>query len=192
MVETFGASTLAVAVAEIGDKTQLLAILLAARFRRPFAILAGILIATLLNHAAAAALGYFAADWLNGAPFQLFIGAAFLAMAGWALIPDKDDGLAAESTRRGAFMSTLTLFFIVEMGDKTQIATGLLAARFNDIAVVVLGTTAGMMLANAPAVWLGEKATRLMPLRAMRVVAAALFALMGVWVIADAASNAFL
>jgi Ca2+/H+ antiporter, TMEM165/GDT1 family len=176
-----------VAIAEIGDKTQLLAIVLAARFRRPAPIILGILAATLLNHAAAAALGYIVAQWLSGWVFQLIVGGAFLAMAAWALIPDKEDDRALSRSRGGVFLTTLVAFFLVEIGDKTQIATSLLAARFHDVVLVTIGTTIGMMAANIPAVLFGEAATRVVPLRYVRMAAAAIFALIGVWVMLAAA-----
>ncbi|MDB5467655.1 MAG: hypothetical protein JWQ46_2417, partial [Phenylobacterium sp.] len=149
-----------VAVAEIGDKTQLLAIVLAAKFRKPLPIILGILAATVLNHAAAATLGYFISRWLTGQVFQTVVGVAFIAMAAWALVPDKEDEGAADRSHGGVFLTTLVSFFFVEIGDKTQIATSLLAARFHDIALVTVGTTLGMMAANVPAVLLGEAATR--------------------------------
>ena len=175
-----------VAIAEIGDKTQLLAIVLAARFRAPVPIILGILCATLLNHAAAATLGYFIAQWLSGQTFQLVVGAAFILMAAWALIPDKEDGRAEKTGAGGVFLTTLIAFFLVEIGDKTQIATSLLAARFHDIALVTAGTTLGMMAANMPAVFLGESVTRLVPLAYVRASAALLLAITGAVVIAAA------
>ena len=175
-----------VAIAEIGDKTQLLAIVLAARFRAPVPIILGILCATLLNHAAAATLGYFIAQWLSGQTFQLVVGAAFMLMAAWALIPDKEDGRADKTGAGGVFLTTLIAFFLVEIGDKTQIATSLLAARFHDIALVTTGTTLGMMAANVPAVFLGESVTRLVPLAYVRASAALLLAITGAVVIAAA------
>jgi putative Ca2+/H+ antiporter (TMEM165/GDT1 family) len=175
-----------VALAEIGDKTQLLAIVLAARFRKPAPIILGILAATLLNHAAAATLGYFIAQWLSGQTFRIIVGIAFIAMAAWALIPDKEDDRAATASSGSVFLTTLVAFFLVEIGDKTQIATSLLAARFNDIVLVTIGTTLGMMLANVPAVFLGEAATKIVPLKYVRIAAALVFAAIGVWVIASA------
>lgn len=183
MFEPLYVSTGVVAIAEIGDKTQLLAIVLAARFRKPLPIIAGILAATLLNHAAAATLGFLIARWLSGQLFQFIVGAAFIAMAGWALIPDKEDDAALDRSRGGVFLTTLVAFFIVEIGDKTQIATSLLAARYHQIAMVTVGTTLGMMLANVPAVLMGEAATRVVPLKVVRIVAATIFALIGVWVL---------
>ncbi len=182
-MEAFLTSTGVVAIAEIGDKTQLLAIVLAARFRKPLPILLGILAATLLNHAAAAWLGVLVAQWLEGPVFQAVIGAAFIAMAAWALIPDKEDEGAGAKTPGGVFLTTLIAFFLVEIGDKTQIATSLLAARFENVTIVTAGTTLGMMLANAPAVLLGEAATKVVPLKVVRLIAAAIFALIGAWVL---------
>jgi putative Ca2+/H+ antiporter (TMEM165/GDT1 family) len=175
-----------VALAEIGDKTQLLAIVLAARFRKPTPIILGILAATLLNHAAAATLGYLVAQWLSGQTFRIIVGGAFIAMAAWALIPDKEDERASTASSGGVFLATLIAFFLVEIGDKTQIATSLLAARFNDIVLVTIGTTLGMMLANVPAVLLGEAATKIVPLKYIRIAAALVFAGIGVWVILSA------
>ncbi len=175
-----------VALAEIGDKTQLLAIVLAARFRAPVPIILGILCATLLNHAAAAALGFIIAQWLSGQTFQLVVGAAFIAMAAWALVPDKDDERGAQTNAGGVFLTTLAAFFLVEIGDKTQIATSLLAARFHDIALVTAGTTLGMMAANVPAVFFGEAVTRVVPLKYVRIAAALLMAATGLWVIVAA------
>jgi Ca2+/H+ antiporter, TMEM165/GDT1 family len=174
-----------VALAEIGDKTQLLAIILAARFRKPLPIILGILAATMLNHAAAATLGYLISEWLTGRLFQTIIGVGFVLMAGWALIPDKADQGVAENKkpRYGVFLITVVTFFLVEIGDKTQIATSLLAARFQSIALVTVGTTLGMMLADVPAVFLGEVVTRIVPLRYVRIGAAVVFALIGVWVL---------
>lgn len=187
-LQPFLISTGLVAVAEIGDKTQLLAIMLAARFRRPLPIILGILLATILNHAGAAAIGFVAAKWLSGPAFQLLVGAGFVAMAAWALVPDKGDEAAGGRSDGGVFLTTLVAFFLVEIGDKTQIATTLLAARFRDIAIVAAGTTLGMMIANVPAVFLGEAATRVVPLRYVRFAAAAVFALIG----ASALAAAFL
>ena len=182
-LEPFFTSVAVVAVGEIGDKTQLLAVVLAARFRKPAPIILGILAATILNHTLAATLGYLIADFLSGMGFRLAVGAAFVAMAGWALIPDKADDAAAAATRGGVFLTTLVSFFLVEIGDKTQIATSLLAARYHQIAMVAAGTTIGMMIADVPAVLLGEAATKIVPLRYVRMAAAAVFAVIGVWVI---------
>lgn len=186
LLEAFFISTGLVAVAEIGDKTQLLAIMLAARFRRPVPIILGILVATLANHGLAATLGFVVAEYLTGPAFQILVGVGFVAMAAWALIPDKDDEDAGSRTAGGVFLTTLVAFFLVEIGDKTQIATTLLAARFHDILVVAAGTTLGMMLANVPAVFLGEAATKVVPLKYVRIAAAVVFALIGVSVLAAA------
>lgn len=172
-----------VALAEVGDKTQLLAIVLAARFRKPVAIILGILCATLLNHAIAASLGYVVAQWLTGTTFQLFLGIGFILMGRWALLPDKEDDRAASATGRSIFLTTLVAFFLVEIGDKTQIATSLLAARFQDVVLVTIGTTLGMMAANVPAVLFGEAVTRIVPLMVVRVIAALLLWATGAWII---------
>jgi putative Ca2+/H+ antiporter (TMEM165/GDT1 family) len=179
-------STGVVALAEIGDKTQLLAIVLAAKFRKPLPIILGIFTATLLNHAAAATLGYYISQWLEGPTFRLIVGAAFVIMAAWALIPDKEDEGASSRSVGGVFLTTTIAFFFVEIGDKTQIATSLLAAQYADILFVTLGTTLGMMLANIPAVYFGEAVTRLVPLRYVRIGAALLFAVIGAWIIVGA------
>ena len=183
ILEPLLTSTAVVAIGEIGDKTQLLAIVLAAKFRKPVPILLGIRAATLLNHAAAATLGYYLSDWLSGQVFRVVVGLAFLAMASWALIPDKMDDELKTLGRGGIFLTTLVTFFIVEIGDKTQIATSLLAARYHQIALVTAGTTLGMMIADVPAVLLGEAATKIVPLRIVRLVAAGMFALIGAWVL---------
>ena len=182
-LEALLVSTGVVAIAEIGDKTQLLAMVLAARFRRPLPIILGILVATLLNHAAAAGVGYYIAQWLSGRIFQVVVGLAFIAMAGWALIPDKEDEDAAAKSHGGVFLTTLVAFFLVEIGDKTQIATSLLAARFHQLVWVTAGTTLGMMLANVPAVLLGEAATKVISLKLVRIVAAVMFGLIGLSVV---------
>ncbi len=182
-MEALFTSTAVVAIAEIGDKTQLLAIVLAARFRKPLPIVLGILAATLLNHALAAGFGYLVAQWLTGRTFQIVLGVAFIAMAAWALVPDKEDEGAAQRSAGGVFLTTLIAFFLVEIGDKTQIATSLLAAKFHDVALVTVGTTLGMMLANVPAVFLGEAVTRLVPLKVVRVAAALVFAAIGLWIV---------
>ncbi len=183
ILEPLLTSTAVVAIGEIGDKTQLLAIVLAAKFKKPVPIILGILAATLLNHAAAATLGYYLSAWLSGQLFRVIVGVAFFAMAGWALIPDKMDDDLKTLGRGGIFLTTLVTFFVVEIGDKTQIATSLLAARFHQIALVTAGTTLGMMIADVPAVLLGEAVTRIVPLRVVRLVAAAMFGLIGAWVL---------
>ncbi len=188
-MDAFLVSILVVAVAEIGDKTQLLAIVLAARFRRPWPILAGILVATLANHALAALAGYGIAGLIEGVWFRVAVALGFIAMAGWALIPDKADEAKAQApaaTNWGVFAATTVAFFLVEIGDKTQIATVALAARFEAVLSVTAGTTIGMMLANAPAVWLGERVTRIVPLSTVRLAAALIFLALGLWALADA------
>jgi putative Ca2+/H+ antiporter (TMEM165/GDT1 family) len=176
-------SALVVALAEIGDRTQLLAIVLATRFRRPIPIILGVLAATLANHGLAATVGYFVGDILKGRWFQYVVAASFFATAVWTLIPDKEEGPPKETSHFGVFLTTLFTFFVVEMGDKTQIATIALAARFHQILLVALGTTIGMMAANIPAVLLGEAATRAAPLKWVRIGAAMVFAGLGVWTV---------
>lgn len=180
-------STAVVALAEIGDKTMLLAILLATRFRQPLPIILGILAATLANHALAALLGRTAAEMLESEWFRYAVGAGFLAMALWTLVPDKIDEDAARPSRDGAFLTTLVAFFLVEIGDKTQIATIALGAQFDSVVAVTAGTTLGMMLANVPAVYLGHRAVEVVPLKTMRAIAALLFLAIGLWVIGDTA-----
>ena len=175
-LEAFLVSTGIVALAEMGDKTQLLALLLAARFKRPWPIVWGIFFATVLNHAVAAALGAWITTLISPQTLRWILGASFIAMAVWMLIPDKVDSEADKAPMRyGVFGTTLVLFFLAEMGDKTQIATVMLAARFDAYVAVVAGTTFGMMLANAPVVWLGERITRLVPLRVVHTVSAIVF-----------------
>lgn len=180
-MEAFLVSTGIVALAEIGDKTQLLSLVLAARFRKPWPIVLGILVATLVNHALAGAVGAWITTLLGPVTLRWVLGLSFLAMAAWMLIPDKlDDEDTQSNPRLGVFGATLIAFFLAEMGDKTQIATVMLAARFDAYVWVVAGTTLGMMLANAPVVWLGERITRLVPLRVVHVVSALFFAGLGV------------
>jgi putative Ca2+/H+ antiporter (TMEM165/GDT1 family) len=179
-------STFVVALAEIGDRTQLLAIVLATRFHKPWPVIAGILAATIANHALAATLGFLVADFLHGRWFQILVAVSFFATAAWALIPDKDDEEVKQLSHAGVFVTTLVAFFLVEMGDKTQIATVSLAARFHDIVRVATGTTLGMMIANVPAVFLGRAATRMLPLRTMRIGAALVFTGLGAWTLVEA------
>ncbi len=186
-MDAFLTSTAVVALAEIGDKTQLLAILLAARFGKPWLIILGILIATLANHALAAVVGVEVANLLQGDWFRYLIAASFLIMAAWTLIPDKLEEEGRKAPRYGAFLTTLIWFFLVEMGDKTQLATIALGARFNEVLWVTLGTTLGMMLANVPAVWFGQALLRHVPLRTVRIAAALLFLVLGLWLIAETA-----
>lgn len=182
-MEALLTSTGIVALAEIGDKTQLLAILLATRFSRPLPIVFGILVATLANHALAALVGAQAAALLDSIWFRAAVALSFLAMAAWTLIPDKIDDLKDEPARFGAFITTVVAFFLVEMGDKTQIATIALGARFHDVLAVATGTTLGMMIANVPAVFLGHELLRRVPLRTVRFVTAGLFAIIGFWLL---------
>ena len=183
MIEALATSTLIVALAEIGDKTQLLAIVLAARFKRPWPIIAGILVATLANHFLAALAGSTAAGWFDGTGFRYAVALGFLAMAAWTLVPDKLDDNAPAPARFGAVLTTLVAFFFVEMGDKTQVATIALGARFHDALAVATGTTFGMMLVNVPAVLLGGELVRRVPLQAVRIAAALLFAAVGLWLL---------
>ncbi len=188
MIEAFLASTAVVALAEIGDKTMLLAIVLAARLRAPWQILAGIFAATIANHAMAAFVGTEVAGLLEAPWFRVAVALGFIAMAAWTLVPDKlDDDENDVRQRGGAFLTTLVSFFLVEMGDKTQIATIGLAAHYQSVAVVAAGTTLGMMLANGPAVFLGEALVQRVSLKATRIVAALLFFVLGAWQLAEIA-----
>ena len=173
----FATSTVLVAVAEIGDKTQLLSFALAARYRKPWTIVAAILVATLTNHALAGSVGVLIAQWLEPRTTALIVGTGFIAFGVWALVPDQLD--QAPKPHGGVFMTTLIAFFIAEMGDKTQLATIGLGARFASIYAVVLGTTFGMMLANLPAVLIGHRLAEKLPMHLMRWTAAALFFLTG-------------
>ena len=187
-MEALFTSTAVVALAEIGDKTQLLAIVLATRFKKPGAIIAGIFVATIANHFLAALVGAQVASILDGQWFRYLIAASFIAMAAWTLIPDKlEDDPELKPARFGAFAATAIAFFLVEMGDKTQIATIALGARFNDVAAVTMGTTLGMMLANVPAVFLGNELLKHVPLKVVHWIAAGLFFLIGLWVLAQTA-----
>ena len=181
-MEAFLVSTGLVALAEIGDKTQLLAFLLAARFRKPWPICLGILIATLVNHAFAGLLGSWITAQVSPHTMRWVLGIGFLAMAGWTLIPDKIDAETEGGGRLklGVLGTTIVAFFMAEMGDKTQIATIALAARFNDLLAVVAGTTLGMMLANVPAVFIGDRLAGKIPVRLVHGIAAVIFAVIGV------------
>jgi Ca2+/H+ antiporter, TMEM165/GDT1 family len=179
-MEAFLVSTGIVALAEIGDKTQLLAFMLAARFRKPLPISLGILIATLLNHGLAGALGAWITSQLAPEVLRWGLGISFLAMAVWVLVPDRPGTTGSRMTRFGAFGTTLIAFFLVEIGDKTQIATVALAAQYPSLSAVVLGTTLGMMLANVPAVLLGERFARKIPAKLVHGIAAGIFAALGV------------
>lgn len=169
-----------VALAEIGDKTQLLALLLAARFRRPWPIIAGIFVSTILNHALAGWLGVLVAHWLTPAVLRWVVAASFIGIALWTLKPDKlDDDAKLAGTN--AFAATVVAFFLAEIGDKTQVATVLLATRFDALWQVVTGTTIGMLLANVPVVAFGSRFAQRLPLRTARMVAALVFLALGLW-----------
>ena len=183
MLEAFLVSTGVVALAEMGDKTQLLALLLAARFRRALPVVAGIFVATLVNHAIAAWLGAGIAEAIGREALRWILGLSFLAMAGWTLIPDHIEAGKKPRGRFGAFGTTLIAFFLVEIGDKTQIATIALAANYASVAAVVAGTTLGMMIADVPAVYLGERILRRIPMRLLQRIAAVAFAVLGVLVL---------
>jgi putative Ca2+/H+ antiporter (TMEM165/GDT1 family) len=181
-MEAFLVSTGVVALGEMGDKTQLLAMLLAARFRKPWPIIAGIFVATIANHAAAGAVGGWVAQALGPDVLRWVIGLGFLAMAAWMLIPDKIDGdeVLTHPARWGVFGTTFVAFFLAEMGDKTQIATVALAARYPDLVAVVLGTTLGMMISNVPAVFLGDAIAKRVKMALVHGIAALIFAVLGV------------
>jgi Ca2+/H+ antiporter, TMEM165/GDT1 family len=184
MLEAFFVSTAVVALGELGDKTQLLALVLAARYGRPWPIVAGIFVATLLNHAIAGWIG----NWVRGAVsaevLRWLLALSFFAVAVWALKPDKLDGDDVPPTSKwGVFGVTAVAFFVAEIGDKTQIATVMLAAQFASLAAVVAGTTLGMMVVNVPTVFIGRAASARIPFRAVRLAAAALFAGLGLWVL---------
>jgi putative Ca2+/H+ antiporter (TMEM165/GDT1 family) len=183
-MEAFLASFGMVAIAEMGDKTQLLSFLLATRFvGRHWAIIAGIFVATIANHFVAAFLGDWVAANVSADVMRWILGAAFLGFAAWALIPDKLDDAGDKPSKFGPFVTTAVAFFLAEMGDKTQFATIALGARFASLSMVVLGTTLGMMAANIPAVLLGERLAKYIPLSKMRFIAAALFAAFGVLIL---------
>jgi putative Ca2+/H+ antiporter (TMEM165/GDT1 family) len=178
-LEAFLVSIGVVALGEMGDKTQLLALLLAAKFKQPIPIVLGIAVATLVNHAAAGAVGGWVAASLGPLVLRWVIGLSFLAMAGWMLVPDKLDEPAGLGGRFGVFGTTVIAFFLAEMGDKTQIATVALAAHYNNLVAVVAGTTLGMLLADAPVAFFGDRIARKVPMRLVHGIAAAIFALLG-------------
>ncbi len=189
-MDAFAISTAVVALAEMGDKTQLLALVLASRYQRPWPIVWGILVATLANHLLAGALGAWVTTWLGPGGLRWALGLSFVAMAGWMLIPDRlDDGQVPRgaATRLGVFGATTLAFFLAEMGDKTQVATVVLAAQYASYGAVVAGTTLGMMLANAPVVWLGERITRRVPIKVVHGVSALIFLVLGLWALAGPA-----
>ena len=179
-IEAFLVSTGVVALGVMGDKTQLLAMLLAVKFRKPVPIVLGILVATLANHATAGLVGAWVARALGPEVLRWVIGVSFIAMAGWMLAPDKIDADTTTPPRFGVFGATVIAFFLAEMGDKTQIATVALAARYQELVAVVAGTTLGMLIADVPAVFIGDKLARPVPMRLVHGIAAAIFALLGV------------
>lgn len=179
-MESFLVSTGIVALAEIGDKTQLLAFILAAKFRKPVPIIIGILLATIANHGFAGALGAWITSLVAPGTMRWVLGVSFIGMAIWTLIPDKFDEDEAKLARFGVFGTTLIAFFLAEMGDKTQVATVALAAQYHAFLPVVMGTTLGMMIANVPAVLLGNTIAGKMPVRLVHMIAAAIFAVLGV------------
>jgi len=176
-------SALAVTLAEMGDKTQLLALLLAARFKRPMPIILGILCATLANHAAAGLLGVWIRSALTPQTLRWLVAVAFFVVAAWTLVPDKVDESREEHSRYGVFVITLVAFFLAEIGDKTQIATVILATKYDSLPAVVGGTTLGMLIADVPAVFIGSAAAVRLPLRLIRIAAACLFAILGLGVL---------
>ena len=184
MLEALLVSTLVVAVGELGDKTQLLTLVLAARYRKPWPIIAGILVATLANHTVAAWIGQWVRDTVSPDVLRWGLALSFFAVAAWALKPDQfDETDAPPVSDRNVFAVTVVAFFLAEIGDKTQIATAMLAAKFDSLVAVVAGTTLGMLLVDAPTAFLGDAAAKRIPFRAVRIAAAALFAGLGVWVL---------
>lgn len=179
-MEAFLVSTGIVALAEIGDKTQLLAFILAAKFRKPVPIVLGILFATIANHAFAGAIGAWITSLMTPETLRWVLGVSFIAMAIWTLIPDEFDENDAKLVRYGVFGTTLIAFFLAEMGDKTQVATVALVAQYHTFYNVVAGTTLGMMIANVPAVYLGDRTAQHMPVRLVHAIAATIFAILGV------------
>ncbi|MCK9285301.1 MAG: TMEM165/GDT1 family protein [Rhodocyclaceae bacterium] len=179
-MEAFLISTGIVALAEIGDKTQLLAFILAAKFRKPLPIILGILVATLANHGFAGAVGAWITTLMGPEILRWVLGVSFIAMAAWTLVPDKFDEDDAKLARLGVFGTTLVAFFLAEMGDKTQVATVALAAQYQNLFAVVAGTTFGMMLANVPAVIMGDRIAHTMPVKLVHRIAAAIFAVLGI------------
>ena len=179
-MEAFLSSTLAVAIAEIGDKTQLLALFLAARFNQKSAIIAGIFVSTLLNHLLSAVIGVWLAQFVSPEMMKWIVGISFIAVGLWLLVPDKDGATNNRWLQYGAFGATVVLFFLAEIGDKTQIATVLLAAKYDSLIQVVTGTTLGMMLANVPVVLIGKLGADKLPLKGIRIACAILFVGLGV------------
>lgn len=179
-MEAFLTSTMVVALAEIGDKTQLLSLLLAARYHKPLPIIFGIFVATLANHALAGAFGAGVRSLLAPELLRWIVGGSLLAIAAWMLKPDKLETEVRDAPRYGVFALTCVVFFIAEIGDKTQIATVVLAVQYQALALVVVGTTIGMLIANVPVVYLGSAASHRIPFRAVRAITALLFAVLGV------------
>tara|TARA_B100001063_G_scaffold247128_1_gene290435 strand:- start:6234 stop:6845 length:612 start_codon:yes stop_codon:yes gene_type:complete len=179
-MEALFTSTLTVALAEIGDKTQLLSLLLAARFSNKRAIIAGILLATIINHGLSAWLGQYSIQWLSSDWVQYILSGSFIAIGLWILIPDKMDEETNLMANLGPFFATLILFFLAEIGDKTQVATVVLGAQYQNLLWVTLGTTIGMLLANIPVIYFGEALMKRLPLNATRILAASLFIIMGI------------
>lgn len=183
-MQTLLVATAAVAIAEIGDKTQLLSLILAAKYRRPWPICIGIFVATLVNHALAGSVGALVSSWLQPETLKWIVAASFFAVAAWTLVPDKiDEDEATPASSHGVLVATLIAFFLAEMGDKTQLATVVLAAQYEPLWQVIVGTTVGMMLANVPVVWLGARFAQKLPLKAARIGAAILFAALGAWIL---------
>lgn len=178
-MEAFLVSVTSISIAEMGDRTQLLSLVLAARYRRPWPIIAGILCATLANHAAAGLLGVWFGNLLKPKVLEITVAVSMMAMALWTLKPDTLDDAAAPRSAAGAFVATLTSFFVAEIGDKTQIATLALAAAYPNLIAVVSGTTLGMLVANIPVVVLGKAFADRLPIKAIHIGAAALFMLLG-------------
>ena len=185
-MEAFLVSTGVVALGEMGDKTQLLAMLLAVRFKRPLPIVLGILAATLVNHAAAGAVGGWVASALGPQILRWVIGLSFIGMALWMLVPDKLEEGDTRIARYGVFVTTAIAFFLAEMGDKTQIATVALAARYHDLVAVVAGTTLGMLIADVPAVFVGDKLAKRVPMKLVHGIAAAIFLILGLLTLLNA------
>jgi putative Ca2+/H+ antiporter (TMEM165/GDT1 family) len=184
MLEALLVSTAVVALGELGDKTQLLALVLAARYRKPVPIVAGIAVATLFNHAIAGWVGNWVRTVVPAEALRWLLALSFFAVAAWALKPDRlDESASPRETRWGVFGVTVVAFFLAEIGDKTQIATVMLAAKFDSLAAVVAGTTLGMLIVNVPTVYAGRAAADRIPFRAVRIAAAVLFAALGMWVL---------
>jgi putative Ca2+/H+ antiporter (TMEM165/GDT1 family) len=188
-MDAFLVSTGIVALAEIGDKTQLLAFLLAARFRRPLPIVFGIFVATIANHAFAAAVGALVSKLLGPEVMRWVLGLAFIGMAAWIMVPDEIDEAESTPARFGVFLTTVLAFFLAEMGDKTQVATVALAARYTSAVAVVCGTTLGMMLANVPAVYFGDRIAGRVPLKLVHGLAALIFLVLGLATLLGAGRN---